>query len=164
MNILAVDPGIERTGCAIFDFTKNTCKIIQTTCIITSKEITEERRLNEIHLAIKQLIDQYKIKLFIMEDLFLFKNQKTVITVARAQGTILSVVGEYNIPAIVLTPLQIKYTITGYGRADKKSVSKMISLIFPDIKKVLYDDTIDAIACGYAYYLLYGKTMEYNTV
>ena len=85
----------------------------------------------------------------IVEQLFFFKNQKTFIRVAQAQGVALLLAAQNKIRVKFLTPLQIKQTVTGYGKADKKSIQKMIKLELQiDIKQ---DDEADAIACGLAY-------------
>ncbi len=88
--------------------------------------------------------------MIVLERLFFFRNQKTVITISQAQGVILLLAAQNNIPVEFLTPLQIKSIITGYGKADKKAVQKMISLTLkiPDITQ---DDESDAVACGLAY-------------
>ena len=81
-----------------------------------------------------------------MENLFFFKNQKTVIPVAEARGVILTVLEKYNIPAYSYTPMEVKQVLTGYGRAEKKEVEQMVKLALntDDLPKL--DDTVDAIA------------------
>ena len=88
----------------------------------------------------------------VLEQLLFFKNQKTFIRVAQAQGVSLLLAAQNKIKVEFLTPLQIKQSITGYGQADKKSVQKMIKLEMGI--NINQDDEADAVACGLAYNLI----------
>ena len=145
MIILSLDSGIERTGYAVF----NNKKYVTSALINTSKNESTEIRLEEIFSKLKAIFKKYKPEILIVEQLFFFKNQKTFIRVAQAQGVALLLAAQNKIRVKFLTPLQIKQTVTGYGKADKKSIQKMIKLELQiDIKQ---DDEADAIACGLAY-------------
>ncbi|MDO9027465.1 MAG: crossover junction endodeoxyribonuclease RuvC, partial [Candidatus Roizmanbacteria bacterium] len=124
MIILSIDSGIERTGYAIFK-DKN---YVISALIKTSKNKSTEIRLEEIYSQLKKVFNKYKPEVIVVEQLFFFKNQKTFIRVAQAQGVVLLLAAQNNIKVEFLTPLQIKQIITGYGQADKKSVQKMIKL------------------------------------
>jgi len=149
MIILSIDSGIERTGYAIFK-NKN---YVTSALIHTSKEKSTEIRLEEIYSKLKEVFDKYKPEIIVLEQLFFFKNQKTFIRVAQAQGVVLLLAAQNKVKIEFLTPLQIKQIITGYGQADKKSVQKMIRLTTEiDISQ---DDEADAVACGLAYIYLH---------
>ena len=81
-----------------------------------------------------------------MENLFFFKNQKTVIPVAEARGVILTVLEKYNIPTYSYTPMEVKQVLTGYGRAEKKEVQQMVGIALQTDTLPKLDDTVDAIA------------------
>lgn len=145
MTILSIDSGIERTGYAIF----KDKKYVISALIKTSKEKPTEIRLEEIYSKLKEVFKKYKPDLMVLEQLLFFKNQKTFIRVAQAQGIVMLLAAENKIKVEFLTPLQIKQIVTGYGQADKKAVQKMIKLTTEiDIKQ---DDEADAVACGLAY-------------
>lgn len=154
MNILAIDPGIEKVGYSVFeknDSGSTSFKYLTSGLIKTSKSLTQAKRLQHIYEELTEYIKEFKIESIAMEQLFFFKNAKTVISVAQAQGVIELLAATSNIPLIYLTPLQIKEIITGYGRSDKKAVRKMIDLTLKEEIKILDDDQSDAIACGLAY-------------
>lgn len=154
MIILAVDSGLEKNGYAFIDKNKthtNGFKLETSGLIKTEKNECKELRLKKIYHEFAKLIKKYKPQTLIIEQLFFFKNLKTAIAVAQAQGVLLLLAGQNNIPVHTLTPLQIKQTITGYGQADKKSVQKMLDLTLNIKSKISYDDVSDAIACGVAY-------------
>lgn len=157
MKILAIDPGYEKVGYAIFEkesadygnnFTFNVSDLIK-----TSINKPHELRLKEIFEVLDQVIRMYNIDLMVIEQLFIFKNQKTVLKVAQAIGVIELVAASNNLKIQRLTPLQIKQIITGYGKADKNAVIKMIGLTLPNKITVKDDDESDAIACGLAFCL-----------
>ena len=145
MTILSIDSGIERTGYAIF----KDKKYVTSALIKTSKNLKTEIRLREIYLKLVEIMKQFKPDVMVLEQLLFFKNQKTFIRVAQAQGVVMLLAAQNKIKVEFLTPLQIKQIVTGYGQADKKSVQKMIKLTTDiDIKQ---DDEADAVACGLAY-------------
>jgi len=154
MKILAIDPGIERTGWSIFSYSsKSSNKItLENYNLISTSKITRlEKRISLIQDNIELLIKNNQIKEIVLEKIFFFKNQKTIIQISQAQGAIMAASGRNNIPVTFLTPLEIKQIVTGYGQADKISVKKKMEIIL----KIKFDRElyafIDAIACGYAY-------------
>lgn len=149
--ILAIDPGIEKVGYAFFEKKNKDFSYITSGLIKTKKSQLHEKRLLEIYNALSTLITKYHPKSMVMEQLFFFKNQKTVIGVAQAQGAIQLLAAQHQLPLTYLTPLVIKQTITGYGNSDKKSVLKMLKLTLKQEIVVEDDDQSDAIACGLAY-------------
>lgn len=154
MVILALDSGIEKTGWAVFEKKINgatTFKYITSGLITTNRAKSLEQRLLQLHKELFQLFKSHKPQRIIIEQLFFFKNQKTAIKVAQAQGAVMLIAAEHKIPCEFLTPLQIKSIVTGYGRSDKKSVQKMLKLILNLDKELKQDDQADAIACGLAY-------------
>jgi len=148
MIILSIDSGIEKTGYAVF----KDKRYLKSGLITTGKTLATEKRLEKIYNELKKIVRQYSADKIILEQLFFFKNQKTAIKVSQTQGIVLLLASQNNINVSYLTPLQIKQIITGYGRADKKAVQKMIKLEYKiDIKQ---DDEADAVACGLAFNLL----------
>ena len=145
MTILSIDSGIERTGYAIF----KDKKYVISALIKTSKFLTTEKRLIEIYEKLAKIMKKYKPDVMVLEQLLFFKNQKTFIRVAQAQGIVMLLAAQNKIKVEFLTPLQIKQIVTGYGQADKKSVQKMIKLTNGIV--LTQDDEADAVACGLAY-------------
>jgi crossover junction endodeoxyribonuclease RuvC len=150
MIILALDSGVEKTGYSVFKKVLNNFEYISSGLIKTSKTKTKEKRMQDIYDELTKIIKKYKPNKIILEQLFFFKNQKTAIQVSQSQGISLLIAAQNNIEVSYLTPLEIKYAITGYGRADKKAIQKMIKITLKD-KKIKQDDEADAIACGLAY-------------
>ena len=155
MTYLAIDPGYEKLGFCFFSKNKRLpyqFKIIKSGLIKTKKDVLE-KRIFDIYQALDELIQKYLPKKIILEELFFFKNQKTVVKVAMIHGIINLLAGQRKISLEYLSPLEIKEAITGYGRADKKAVHKMLKNQITLANKKFEDDEIDAIACGLTFVL-----------
>ena len=146
MKILGIDPGMAIVGYALIEVESDKIELLTSGSIQTDKKIDDSKRLLEIYNDLSIIVDKYNPDCASVEQLFFFKNQKTVIPVAEARGVILTVLEKYNIPTYSYTPMEVKQVLTGYGRAEKKEVEQMVklSLGVEDLPKL--DDTVDAIA------------------
>ena len=154
MIILGIDPGSVIVGYAIIKKDKGCEKcltVVDFGCIITDKFLTTGERLKKIHKETVKLIEKYKPNVMSIENVFFFKNLKTVMPVSQSKGVILLAAAEKNIKVFEFTPLQMKMAIAGYGRAEKKQVQKMIEKTLDlsefDMKKNnrKKDDAFDAL-------------------
>ena len=148
MKILGIDPGMAIVGYGLLDYDKKDCslELIASGSIQTDKNLSDSERLLEIFNDLSTVIEELGPDCASVENLFFFKNQKTVIPVAEARGVILAVLQKYNIPIFSYTPMEVKQVLTGYGRAEKKEVEQMVSLILKTSDLPKLDDTVDAIA------------------
>jgi crossover junction endodeoxyribonuclease RuvC len=157
MRLIAIDPGYDKVGFAIFNKKSHKYgsdfEFVSSGLIKTTLKAPHEERLKQIYLELETTFELHKIEHLIIESLFVFKNQKTVMKVAQAVGVIELLAAQKKIPITHLTPLQIKESITGYGNADKQAVKKMIDITLSEKIKVKDDDESDAIACGLAFCL-----------
>ena len=146
MRVIGIDPGTAIVGYGIIDYNKNKYSIVDYGVILTSKDLSNEERLEIVYNELDKILKKYKPEFMAIEDLFYFKNNKTVISVAQARGVILLAGKQNNIPMSSYTPLQVKIGITGYGKAEKKQVQLMVQkfLGLSEIPKP--DDAADALA------------------
>ena len=105
-------------------------------------------RLTKIYDDLNMLIEEFKPDAISVEELFFNNNAKTAINVAQARGVVLIVGCKKNIPTFEYTPLQIKQAVTGYGRADKMQVQRMVKTILNVDKLPKLDDTTDSMAAA----------------
>lgn len=157
MIILGFDPGTATTGYGIVESKSNPkhFRAIDYGCIITDPG-DAGKRLQRIFQEINKLIVKHKPDLISVESLYFFNNQKTVMAVSQAKGVILLAASQKKIPLKEVTPMQVKMTVAGYGRADKKQVQKMIKVLLdledkPKDKNKRKDDATDALGiaiCG----------------
>ncbi|MFH1671183.1 MAG: crossover junction endodeoxyribonuclease RuvC [Candidatus Portnoybacteria bacterium] len=146
MIILGIDPGTAITGYGVIESEKNNLKLIDYGCIRTDKASSTADRLKEIDKQLGQLIKKYQPKKIAVEDIFFFKNLKTAIKVSQARGVILCKAAQSKIPVFEYTPLQVKQSVTSYGRADKTQVQKMVKIILKLEQIPKPDDAADALA------------------
>ena len=147
MKIIGIDPGYERLGLAIIETTGKNCdELIYSTCLTTPKTIAFPERLALLGAEIENLLIKHHPDTLAIEELFFSGNQKTAMKVSEVRGMIIYLARRSGIKIINLTPLQVKMSITGYGRADKSQVLMMIEKLIHVSKKVQHDDEYDAIA------------------
>lgn len=151
MVILALDSGLEKTGYAVFKKKGANNELIDFGLISTAKKSSLKERLRVIYQKLERIIKKEKPDLMAVEEIFFNTNQKTAISIAQAQGISLYLAAKHKIEVEFLKPLQIKKTLTGYGRADKRQVEKMVKILLTLEKIPKSDDVVDAIACGLAY-------------
>jgi crossover junction endodeoxyribonuclease RuvC len=149
MKILGIDPGIATTGFAFVEKTPGKLAALDYGVISTSKHLALPERLRELAADIHQLIKTHKPNVAAVESLFFFKNQKTAFAVAQARGVVLCTLAESGVMIKEITPLQVKQAITGYGRADKKQIQKMVQQIYNLPKLPQPDDAADALAIAF---------------
>jgi len=144
--ILAIDPGFDRVGWAVGKSERGQISVLAYGCIQTSPRQTLFIRYQQIIQELEQLIRQHQPTELAIESLFFFKNQKTVMPVSEARGVIIGCCLKANLAVFEYTPLQIKQAVTGYGRADKKQVAKMMRLQLKLDDRPIIDDAMDALA------------------
>jgi len=149
-TILGIDPGFHRMGYGVIESIGSKIKMIDYGSTETSKTKKIGERILEITCVLRELIKQYKPDSLILEELFFFKNATTIINVAQARGAIILVAEECGVPVIELTPLQVKQSVTGYGRADKGQVQRMVKTLLSLKEIPKPDDAADALAMAIA--------------
>lgn len=145
MVILGIDPGYAIIGYGVID-TNAKDMVLDYGAITTPKEDTLPIRLESIEESLKYLFEKYKPDVVAIEELFYFKNQKTVIQVAQARGVIILACQKYCGNIYEYTPLQIKQALTGQGRAEKAQVQYMVKAILGLDSIPKPDDAADALA------------------
>jgi crossover junction endodeoxyribonuclease RuvC len=151
MRVIGIDPGTNIVGFAITEGTQNNPKILNFGVLHTKPSVSSNmpNRLVEIAEDLESLVKKYKPQKAVVEDIFFFKNQKTIISVAQSRGVILYILAKYKIVITSLTPLQIKQNVCGYGRASKKQVQEMVKQIYKLEKVPKPDDASDSLAMAW---------------
>lgn len=146
MIILGVDPGYAIVGIGVVEYVGNKFRPITYTAITTPAKMDTVTRLKKIYDGTIELIEKYKPDAMAIEELFFNSNQKTAINVAQARGVILVAATNCGIPINEYTPLQVKQSVTGYGRADKKQIQEMVKMILHLNAIPKPDDAADGLA------------------
>lgn len=146
MIILGIDPGYAIVGFGVLEYKNNHFSVIDYGAITTDAGTPFNRRLEYIYDEMTALFEKYHPDAMAIEKLFYNSNAKTVIDVSQARGVIMLAAQKNGVPAFEYTPLQVKQSVVGYGRAEKKQVQEMIKRILFLEKVPKPDDTADALA------------------
>lgn len=148
MIYLGIDPGTATTGFGVIEKTtgKQQFQILDYGVITTSKTDSDAVRLKILYDDLTGLVKKYKPVKVGVEKLYFEKNQKTAMSVSQARGVAILVLANAGLDIAEFTPLQVKNTLCGYGKADKKQVQKMVQMTFGLKHLPKPDDAADALA------------------
>lgn len=146
MIILGIDPGYAIVGWGVIEYNANRFSVLDYGAVTTQAGTPFNDRLKMVYDGIDSIMKRYSPEALAIEKLFYNTNAKTVIDVAQARGVINLAAVQNNIPIFEYTPLQVKQSVVGYGRAEKKQVQEMTRVILKLEKIPKPDDTADALA------------------
>lgn len=146
MIILGIDPGTATTGFGVIEVKDDNINLLDYGCITTKANSPLAKRLNQISSDINEIISMWKPDQIAMEELFFSKNVKSAIHVAHARGALMQKIADNGYEVHEYKPQHVKEAVSGYGRADKKQVQKMVQLILKMDHLPKPDDAADALA------------------
>lgn len=146
MVILGIDPGYAIVGWGVIGYENNHFKVLDYGAITTPTGMSFSRRLELIYDEAELLMKRYSPQAMSIEKLFFNSNAKTVIDVGQARGVLMLAAQKCGLEVYEYTPLQVKQSVVGYGRAEKKQVQEMTRLILHLSEIPKPDDTADALA------------------
>ena len=146
MLVLGIDPGTAICGYGLVEMQGNHLRAIDYGAVLTSPKSKPEERLLKIYNEIDALILKYKPDVMGVEQLFFNRNVTTAIPVGQARGVILLTAAKHEIELVERTPLQVKQSVVGYGRATKDQVIFMVQKLLNLPKAPHPDDVADALA------------------
>ncbi|MBU0668369.1 crossover junction endodeoxyribonuclease RuvC [Patescibacteria group bacterium] len=146
MIILGIDPGTATTGFGVIKVENGDARLLDYGCIETSKNEQLAKRLNQIGKDLEEIIEMWHPDNIAIEELFFSKNVKTALHVAHARGAIMQKLSDHGYEINEYKPQQIKEAVSGYGKAEKKQVQKMVQLILKMNELPKPDDAADALA------------------
>lgn len=146
MIILGIDPGYAIVGIGVLEYKGNKFRPIEFTTIETHSSMITSLRLKKIKEELCTFLHKYNPDAVAIEELFFNNNAKTAISVAQARGVLVAEVASHDIPIYEYTPLQIKQSVTGYGRAEKGQVQQMVKMLLNLNAIPKPDDAADALA------------------
>ena len=152
MRVLGVDPGTGILGFGVIDSCTNEKPILVTAGVISSPAYTPlEVRLEDIFDGLTQIIEETKPAVMSIEKLYFAQNVTTAISVSHARGVIMLTARKGKLKIAEYTPLEIKQTLTGYGRATKKQIQEMVRINLGLKRAPQPDDCADALAAAITY-------------
>ena len=148
MRILGIDPGYAIMGYGILDKNGSSLSLTAVGAVTTDKDMEMSGRLKVLYSELMELIAEYQPDEVAIEELYFNTNAKTVIFVGEARGVAILACANSGLPIYEYTPLQIKTSVTGNGRAEKKQVQSMVKLLLGMDSIIKPDDAADAVAAA----------------
>lgn len=146
MRILGIDPGLATMGYGVIEVVGNSRRVVQYGVLSTKANEPTPSRLRSIFQGVNELLDIYKPDEVAFEELFFVKNVTTGMAVSAARGAALVAVATRTDDLYEYTPMQIKQAVTGYGKADKQQVQRMVKALLNMDEIAKPDDAADALA------------------
>ncbi len=154
MRIIGIDPGTGILGFGVIDVINGKIRLIDAGVITTPAYTPLDARLEDIFDSLNEIINLTKPDYMSIEKLFFSQNVTTAMSVSHARGVAMLAGRKGGLPITEYTPLQIKQTITGYGKADKKQVQEMVRIQLGLSEAPKPDDCADALATAITHYLM----------
>lgn len=152
MRVLGIDPGLALMGYAVVEEKNGVLNRVTSGCIRTGKELPAPARLKMLYDEISELINIYAPAALVVEKLFFNRNTATALQVGEARGLVLLMGGQRELDVFEYTPLQVKQSMTGYGRASKDQVRKLVCLLLNYNGTFANDDEADAVAIALCHF------------
>lgn len=146
MTVLGIDPGYAIVGYGVLRYEGYGIKTVAYGAITTDADTPFPLRLSDIYRDMNTIIDTYKPDVMSIERLYFTNNRTTGIDVAQARGVIMLAAVQAGLGIYEYTPLQVKQSVAGYGKAQKRQVMEMTKSILGLKAVPRPDDTADALA------------------
>lgn len=146
MRVLGIDCGTERTGYGVIDSDGRVHRMVAAGCIRSSARDPLERRLLNIARNLRDLISEYRPDSAAVEEVFFAVNAKSALKLSHVRGVALLLVAEASIDLSEYSPLEVKMSVVGYGRAEKSQVQQMVASLLRLDAPVASEDASDALA------------------
>lgn len=154
MRIIGIDPGTGILGFGVIDVHGGKTTMVDAGVIKTPAHTPLDERLEDIFDSLTEIIAETKPDMMSIEKLFFARNVTTAMSVSHARGVAMLTGRKAKLPIHEYTPMQIKQTLTGYGKADKKQMQEMVRLHLGLREVPKPDDAADALATAITHYMM----------
>ena len=145
MRVLGIDPGSRATGYGLVDGVGGRPSHVDNGVITLSARLELPVRLARLTAGLEELVERHAPEAASVETVFAHRNVRSALVLAQARGAILAVLGRHHIPVFEYAPAVVKTTVTGYGRAEKAQMQKMIRMLL-NLREDAASDASDALA------------------
>jgi len=145
MRVLGVDPGSVVCGYGVLEEVGGRLVHVDNGCIAPGRKGSFNDRLKDIYDGLSEMIERFGPDEVALEDSFFSRNVKSAIKLGQARGVCILAALNAGLPVAEYPPMEVKQSVTGYGRADKSQVSKMVMTLL-SLPEVAAEDASDALA------------------
>ena len=146
VRVLGIDPGIQRLGYAVLEIEGSEITPLSYGLISTEPGIPKNDRLYQVTRDVETLIKKYSPKVMGLETLIFAKNTRTAMVISEVRGALLVLGKSYDMDIVEFSPLQVKTSVCGYGRASKSQIQQAVRILLSLAETPSPDDVADAIA------------------
>jgi len=146
MRVLGIDCGTEKTGYGVIESDGRAHRLIAAGCIRSSPRDPLERRLLVIASGLRELIAEHRPEAAAVEEVFFAVNAKSALKLSHVRGVALLLVAEASLSFAEYSPLEVKMSVVGYGRAEKVQVQRMVASLLRLPELIESEDASDALA------------------
>lgn len=146
MRVFGIDPGSARTGYGCVETDGSRHHLIACGAISSPVRVALPQRLQRIHSGLGRLLAQHRPDCVAVENLFHAKNVKSALVLGHARGVAVLAAVEAGVPVVEYSPAEVKLAVTGYGRAEKVQLQRMVALLLGLERAPSPHDAADAIA------------------
>ncbi len=146
MRVLGIDCGTERTGFGVIESDGRNHQLVSAGVIQTSAKAPLGVRLQEISREIRSVIARDLPVAAAVEEVFYATNVKTALKLAHVRGVAMLAISEAGLELGEYSPLEIKTSVVGYGRAEKRQVQVMVKSLLHLDQPIESEDACDALA------------------
>ena len=147
MRVLGVDPGSRITGYGLLEEKNRQISFLEAGLIKPPEKMPFPHKIHRIFKGIVEILERCAPDAVAVEDLFYAKNARSSLKLGHARGAALIAAGQQDIAVFEYTPLEIKKSVVGYGRADKEQVRSMVNIML-QLKEQVPLDASDALAAA----------------
>jgi crossover junction endodeoxyribonuclease RuvC len=146
LRIIGIDPGIATTGYGIVESDGQRSRSVTYGCVTTDSKLAGPRRLEQIYQELTEILVTYRPDAMAVEKLFFARNTTSAMQVGEARGVAVLAGQLAGLQMHEYTPLQVKQSVVGYGRAAKAQVQQMVKVLLCLSNIPRPDDVADALA------------------
>lgn len=146
MRVLGIDCGTQRTGYGVIESDGRTHRLVTAGVVSTSTKSALESRLLEISRGLREVIREHRPEAAAVEEVFYAANVKSALKLAQARGVALLAVAEAGLELGEYSPLEVKMSVVGFGRAEKFQVQAMVRSLLGLSAAPPSEDACDALA------------------
>jgi crossover junction endodeoxyribonuclease RuvC len=156
--VIGVDPGTQHTGYGIITEQEGQPVALDWGVISPRPSLSLPDKLQTIYRALHACLETHRPDTFAVEELFFAKNVRSAVTLAQARGVVLLAAAAWGLEVVAYSPLEIKQSVVGYGRADKRQVQAMVQVLLKLRGPKPAEDAADALAVALCH--LHGRRLR----
>jgi crossover junction endodeoxyribonuclease RuvC len=157
MIILGIDPGLRKTGFGVIHVAGQTIRYLGSGIIRPPVNETEPERLAALFRGVSDVAQQFQPDCAVIERVFVNVNPKSTLALGQARGVAIAALAQQQLSLAEITPLRVKQSVVGSGRATKEQVQLMVQRHL-GLTRPPSSDAADALACAIAYWQTLGHT------